>query len=81
VLGIDERAVSGDVEDAAAAFDELSLESQLLGDLGRQTGGLGQVTSAHAILDGDAHCHGSAKVTMIADTSVRHEIATPAGSR
>jgi hypothetical protein len=55
VLGVDEGAVCGDVEYAAAALDELGLRAELLGDLGRQTGGLGQVASADAVFDDDPH--------------------------
>jgi len=55
VLGVDQHAVRADVEHAAAAFDQLGLDPEPLLDLGRQTGGLGQVASAAAVVDGDSH--------------------------
>jgi hypothetical protein len=55
VLAVDEPAVGLDVKNAAAAFDELSLDSELLVDGVRQTGGLGGVVSLHAVFDGDLH--------------------------
>src|SRR5687768_14739725 len=55
VFGVDQRAVRGDIEYAAAALDQLGLRAELLRDLGRQTGGPRQVVSALAVLDGDAH--------------------------
>jgi hypothetical protein len=55
VFRVDQRAVCGDIEYAAAAPDELGLDAELFGDFGRQTGGPGQITSAHAVLDRDAH--------------------------
>ena len=55
MLGKNDGAVGGDVEDAAATLDELGLHSELPGDLGRQTGGPGQVVSDYAVGDGDAH--------------------------
>jgi hypothetical protein len=55
VLGVDQRAVSRDVEYAAAALDEIGLDAEIPGDCGRQTGGLGQITSAHTVIDDYAH--------------------------
>ena len=55
VLGKNQRAVGSDIEDTAAALDELGLHSELPGNFGRQTGGPGQVVSDHAVGDGDAH--------------------------
>ena len=55
VLGKNQRAVGGDVEDAVAALDELGLHAELPGNFGRQTGGPGQVVSDYAVGDGDAH--------------------------
>jgi len=55
VLGINQRAVRGNVEHTAAALDELGLHAELLGDFGRQTGGPREVASTAAVLDGDVH--------------------------
>ena len=44
-----------DVKDAAAALDQLGIESHILLDDGRQTGGLGQVVSLYAIGNGYVH--------------------------
>jgi hypothetical protein len=55
VFGINQHAVHGDVEHAAAALDELGLHAELPGDFRRQTGGPGEVASTDAVLDGDAH--------------------------
>ncbi len=52
--------VGDDVEDAAAAGDDLGLQPELTLDRSRQTGGLGPVVSTDAIGDGDVHT-----VTMI----------------
>jgi hypothetical protein len=41
VLRVDLLAVPVDVEDAAAALDELRLDAELVANSGRQTGGLG----------------------------------------
>ena len=55
MLGEDELAVGGDIEDAVRALDELGLDSQRLPDLGRQTDGPGQVVSGNAVGDGEFH--------------------------
>lgn len=55
VFGIDQFAVEFHVEDAVAAFDQLRFFRERLLDAGRQTGGLGQVVSHHAILNADLH--------------------------
>jgi hypothetical protein len=55
VFGMDQHAVHGDVEHAAAAFDEFGLHAELCEDLRRQTGGPGEVVSTDAVLDGDSH--------------------------
>ena len=44
-----------DVEDPAVPFDQLCLDSQLLLDKSRQTGGPGIVVSDLAEFDGDLH--------------------------
>ena len=43
------------VEDASASADELRVCSELRLDLGRQTGGPGQVVSNAAVMDDDLH--------------------------
>jgi hypothetical protein len=65
VLGVDQRAVCGDIEDAAAALDELRLYAQMFGNFGRQTGGPRQIVSAHAVLDRDAHIQAHLSVAAI----------------
>ena len=57
ILGEDQFSVGGDIEDAAAAFDELGLDAVGLLDGLRQTGGFGEVVSLHAVLDADLHAH------------------------
>ena len=49
VLGEDELPVHDDIEDPTGALDELRLDTELLGDPGRQTGGLWEVVSGHAV--------------------------------
>ena len=55
VLRVDELSVDDDVEDATVALDQLRIDIHRLLDLGRQTGGLWKVVSAHAVLDRDLH--------------------------
>ena len=55
VLGEDQLAIDGHVEDTAVSLHELDFTAELPLDLGRQTGGPGQVVSANAVLDGDGH--------------------------
>jgi hypothetical protein len=55
VLRVDPLAVHDDIEDPVVTFDELWLYAYLVLDEGRQTGGLGQVVSTHAVLDEDLH--------------------------
>jgi cell division FtsZ-interacting protein ZapD len=57
LLREDELAVQPDVEDAAAALDQLGADAQLLLQLVRQTGGARQVVSGHAVLDGNVFSH------------------------
>src|SRR5215218_9827715 len=64
-LGVDEGAIRGYVEHAAAAFDDLRLYPEFLGDFGRQTGGPRQVVSAYAVFDGDMHRMRSSKIAII----------------
>ena len=51
LLREDQAAVSDDLEDAAVALDQGRRDAVLLLDLGRQTGGPGQVVSAYAVFD------------------------------
>jgi len=55
ILGEDVRPIDGDIENAAAAFDEFRLDSRVLFDFVRQTGGRGVVVSLHAVRDGNLH--------------------------
>ena len=55
LLREDQIAVGNDLEDTAAAIDQLCLDAELALDGGRQTGGLGAVVSFHAVFDGDSH--------------------------
>jgi hypothetical protein len=54
-LAVDEAAVGDDVEDSAAAFDELGGDACFGFDCIRQTGGLGEVVSLYAVGDGNLH--------------------------
>lgn len=58
-LGEDQPVVHGDLEDAAAALDELGLNAELRFDLLRQPGGAGVVVSSRAVLDFHLRRHGS----------------------
>jgi hypothetical protein len=53
LLGEQELVVDRDLEDSAAAFEELGPEAELRLDLVRQTGGTRVVVSDGAVLDGD----------------------------
>jgi hypothetical protein len=55
VLAEDSLAVDDHVEDAVVTPNQLGLLAELLLDRGRQTGGLRQVVSAPAVVDGDLH--------------------------
>lgn len=55
VFAEDELAVHGDVENPAAARDELRHNLKRILDLSRQTGGAGQVVSLLAVRDPDLH--------------------------
>jgi hypothetical protein len=52
VLVEEQLAVEPHREHAFATLDELRLEAEALGDLGRQTGGPGLVVSDDAVFDG-----------------------------
>jgi len=55
LLGEKLLVVDRDDEDAAAAADELRFEPEGLFDLGRQTGGPGEVVSNSAVVDSNVH--------------------------
>ena len=55
VLGEDQLSIDDDVEDASRSLQELRLDSEFILDLGRQTGGAGQVVSPYAVADLDLH--------------------------
>jgi hypothetical protein len=55
VLGENLLIAGDDLEDAAAAADELRLDAELRFDFGRQTGGPRKVVSNAAVMDGDVH--------------------------
>ena len=50
-----ELAVDDDIEHTTASLDEYRLEGQLASESGRQTGGLREVVSLHAVGDFDRH--------------------------
>ena len=55
LVGVRERAVDGDFEDAAHTFLQAGVEAVLALDGGLQTGGLGEVVSLAAVRDLDLH--------------------------
>ena len=59
VLRVDLVTVDRHVEDAAIALDEFHVDAEAVAqpilDGGRQTGGLREIVSAHAVLNGDMH--------------------------
>src|SRR5205823_10132112 len=55
VLGENALAVDSDVEDAAAAADDLRLDAELFLDLSRQTGGSREVVSNAAVINSYLH--------------------------
>ncbi len=55
VLAVDQLAADSDVEDSAGALDQFGVDSELLLDRFRQTGGFRVVVSLHAVLDGHLH--------------------------
>jgi hypothetical protein len=55
VLGKNHDTINGNIENAAAAFDEFGLHSELLKNIGLQTGGARQIISTRAIFDRDMH--------------------------
>lgn len=49
MLGKDEFSVHDNIKDAVGALDQLRLDAELLGDSGRQTGGLRKIVSGYAV--------------------------------
>ena len=63
VLGIDEFSIGHDVEDAAAAFDQLHLGVDRLLDGSRQTGGVRTIVSFNAV--GNRDLHGGMRIEAV----------------
>jgi hypothetical protein len=57
VLGVHLFSVGDNVEDAAAALDELDVSAELLLQLRLQPGGAGKIVSTDAVCDGDFHAY------------------------
>jgi hypothetical protein len=55
MFGIDQSPVDNDVEDSAATFDQLRLDTRCFSNCVRQTGGLRGVISLHAVGNTDFH--------------------------
>lgn len=55
MLAEDHLVVEFDVENSAAAFDQLGIDAVFLLDCVRQTDGCGLVVSLHAVFDGHSH--------------------------
>ena len=55
VLGKHYFSVNGDVKDSRTSFDQARFDLKLTGNLGLQTGGLGQIVSLTAVGNGDVH--------------------------
>jgi len=55
MLGKDEFSVHDNIKDAVGALDQLRLDAELLGDSGRQTGGLRKIVSGYAVGNRDSH--------------------------
>jgi hypothetical protein len=49
VLREDELSIHNNVKDAVGALDQMRLDAELIGDSGRQTGGLWKIVSGYAI--------------------------------
>jgi hypothetical protein len=49
VLREDELSIHDNIKDAVGALDQLRLDAELIGDSGRQTGGLRKIVSGYAI--------------------------------
>jgi hypothetical protein len=55
ILGKDQLVIELYVENPVAPFDQFRFDLEFLLDSFRQTGGMGQVVSLHAVLDADLH--------------------------
>jgi hypothetical protein len=77
VLREDQLAVEDDVEDAAVAANQLGDDAGLPFDLGRQTGGPGEIVSTSAVGEGDLHFRSSCR-RDVEDIILR---TLPSGSR
>ena len=55
VLGVNQVAVDPNVENASPALDQLTNQIEFLLDRIRQTGGLREVVSLHAVFNRDLH--------------------------
>lgn len=55
ILGEDQLAVELHIENSVTSFDQIGFDLEFLLDSFRQTGGMGQIVSLHAVLDADLH--------------------------
>ena len=63
MLGEDELSVDDDIEDSPGALEQLRLNTEFLGDPGRQTGGLREVVSGYAVGNRYVHLLDSSFIT------------------
>ena len=56
MLREDKISIYCDIKDAVLAFDEFRFDAELIGNCGRQTGGLREIVSRDAVGNGDFHC-------------------------
>ncbi len=68
VLAVDQIAIDFDVEDSAAATDQLAINPDVAFDICRQTDGHRLVISLHAVLDRNVHFQ-SPRLTLVANTA------------
>jgi hypothetical protein len=78
VFGIDQSPVNDDVEDSAASFDQLRVNSRCFSNCIRQTGGLRGVVSLHAVGNADFHPESPAERNVDCQnlTMPKHAIAS-----
>lgn len=55
MLGVNQVSIHNDIEDSAATFDQLRLDTRCILNRVRQTGGLRGVVSLHAVSDAYFH--------------------------
>jgi hypothetical protein len=55
VFAEDQLSIEFHIEDAASALDEIGFNAIPVPDVFRQTGGMGQEVSLHAVFDADFH--------------------------